>query len=65
MNKTEAILAMKSGKKVTHKYFSPDEWMTMIGNTIILFEDGVECEVDEFWSYRTQEYWDDGYSLFD
>ena len=36
MNKNEAIKAMQDGKKLTHNYFSKDEWMTMQGNRIIL-----------------------------
>ena len=31
MSKEEAIQAMQEGKKVTHSYFSKDEWMTMQG----------------------------------
>ena len=29
MSKEEAIQAMKEGKKVTHRFFSSDEWMTI------------------------------------
>ena len=40
MSKEEAIQAMKEGKKVTHRFFSSDEWMT-IENGFLLLEDGV------------------------
>lgn len=63
MTKLEAIQAMKKGKKVTHKYFSPDEWMT-IKNRKFLFEDGVECEPEDFWNDRKLIDWEDEYSLF-
>ena len=36
MSKEEAIQAMKEGKKVTHRFFSSDEWMT-IENGFLLF----------------------------
>jgi hypothetical protein len=63
MNKAEAIQAMKDGKKVTHRFFSKDEWMTMVGNRIIL-EDGVECWAHEFWADRKGHDWDNDYSLY-
>jgi hypothetical protein len=63
MTKTDAILAMEQGKKVTHKYFSPEEWMTMKDGMIIL-EDGVQCTPQEFWGWRIGIDWENGYSLY-
>lgn len=63
MTKTEAIAEMRKGVKVTHQYFSPEEWMTMKGNIIIL-EDGVQCDENEFWQWRNNKSWEDGYSIF-
>lgn len=63
MNKQEAIEAMEAGNKVTHRYFSRDEWMTM-ENGKILLEDGVLCIPTKFWQYRTDKSWEDGYSIF-
>jgi len=63
MTKAEAIAEMRKGKKITHQWFSHDEWMTMVGNSILL-EDGVKCSEEEFWHWRTDESWNDGYSLF-
>ena len=63
MNKQEAILAMQEGKKVTHRYFSPNEWMAMKDGMIVL-EDGVICPPEEFWQWRTDAVWNDGYELF-
>lgn len=64
MTKTEALEAMKMGKKVTHRYFSADEWMT-IENGLILLEDGVKCSITEFFKWRTDASWNDGYSLYE
>lgn len=63
MKKEEAIILMKEGQRITHRYFDPNEWMTMNGNKIEL-EDGVKCSETEFWHWRTQECWNDGYSLY-
>ena len=68
MNKQEAILAMKEGKKVRYKNFSSDERMSQLPNGDYLLEDGVipavTCTPEEFWKYRTDSHWDDGYELF-
>lgn len=64
MTKTDAIIAMEQGKKITHRDFTPDEWMTMRKGKIVL-EDGVQCTPIEFWRWRTGSSWDDGYSLYE
>jgi hypothetical protein len=63
MNKVEAIAAMLRGEKVTHEWFTKDEWMTYEGGKIVL-EDGVRCHPSEFWRWRTDDSWNNGYSLF-
>lgn len=66
LTKTDAILAMEQGKKVRHEDFSPEEWMTMEGkqcNKKIVLEDGVKCSPIEFWKWRTDKSWDNGYSI--
>lgn len=63
MTKTDAIIAMEQGVKIRHQYFSPNEWMTM-ENGMIVLEDGVRCTPQEFWNWRKESYWDDGYSLY-
>ena len=68
MTKEEAIKAMSECKKVRHRYFSPDEWMTMKEGMMIL-GDGViiphvTCTPEEFWKWRTDSRWDDGYEIF-
>ena len=63
MTKIEAIELMRKGEKITHEWFSANEWMT-IENGKILLEDGVKCSLYEFFSYRTNNSWDKGYSIF-
>jgi len=63
MTKQEAIEEMKKGKKITHKHFSSSEWMT-IKNGRYLFEDGVVCDHDEFWQWRQDFSWNDGFEFF-
>jgi hypothetical protein len=63
MTKAESIQAMKEGKKVTHRYFSLDEWATMVNNLIIL-EDGVRCTPEEFWRWRNNPIFDTDWSIY-
>jgi hypothetical protein len=62
MTKAEAIEAMKNGRKVRHTYFSSDEWASMDMGLIVL-EDGVTCEPDEFWKWRKAPMFDNGWSI--
>lgn len=64
MNRYEAAQALKEGKKLTHKYFSPDEWVMGIDDGYYLMEDGVQCTAAEFWKYRQQEFFNDGWELY-
>jgi hypothetical protein len=52
MSKEEAIQAMKEGKKVTHRFFSSDEWMT-IENGFLLLEEGVRISLEDFFNFRS------------
>ena len=63
MNKQEAIEAMKKGFKVTHDYFSSDEFITMIGDKIVT-EEGYSFNATEFWKYRTHESFNTGWSYY-
>jgi hypothetical protein len=63
MLKNEAIQAMHAGKKVTHRYFISDEWVT-IDNGEILLEDGYRCSEEEFWDSRTTSFWDTDWEIF-
>jgi hypothetical protein len=68
MSKAEAIEAMKDGKKVTHRYFSPEEWMTMkksyLEGWMIHLEDSVICSPAEFWRWRTDPTFDTDWSIY-
>lgn len=64
ITKEEAIAEMLKGNKVTHKYFSANEWMTHTADGRILLEDGVKCLPSEFWRWRADESWNSGYSLY-
>jgi hypothetical protein len=57
----EAKEKARQGIKVTHKYFTADEYMTMQGNYIV-FEDGVKILADE-WA-KGKDYLNDGWSLY-
>ena len=59
----EAIQLMKQGKKLTHRYVSNDEWITMIGN-IIRMEKGQECWATEFWRDRSDKTWETDWSVY-
>lgn len=63
MTKSEAIEQMQLGKKLTHHYFDSKEWATMENGKIVL-EDGVKCYPNEFWKWRTNESWNEGWELF-
>lgn len=65
MTKNEAIAAMLSGNKVTHRYFSSDEWITMKGNNTIITEEGYRCYTIEFWKDRRGEAWESGWSIWE
>lgn len=62
MTKSEAIQALKDGKKVRHGYFSKDEWVKQTGNRFE-FEDGVICDPMEFWHYRQGDGWKTGWEI--
>ena len=62
MTKQDAIAAMIAGKKVTHKYFSREEYMTMDLSLLVITEDGYSRTLYEFFRYRKSHEWEDGYS---
>lgn len=64
MTKEEAIKAMSEGKKVRHRYFGRDEWVTMNSAGLYEFEDGVIVGPYLFWMNRQDSYWNEGWELF-
>jgi hypothetical protein len=62
MTKERAILAMKLGERVTHTYFSRDEFIRMEDGKIV-DENGYRFTASEFWQYRTAEIFATGWSV--
>ena len=62
MNREEAKQALKDGERLTHTYFSDDEWVQS-GIGRYEFEDGCQCSYQEFWSYRNDKGFDEGWSI--
>lgn len=61
MTREEAIAALDDGKTLTHKYFTSSEWVRGAG-CMYEFEDGVMCSPSEFWAYRRDDGFNDGWS---
>ena len=64
MTKDQMMLELKAYKKITHRYFSPEEWMRMTKDGKIELEDGVICKPFMFWFDRSGPAWDDGWSIY-
>lgn len=47
MPQWQAFNFARQGIKVTHEYFTPDEWLIMHGN-VIEFEDGVKIMASDW-----------------
>lgn len=62
MTKQEAIFAMIRGEKVTHRYFTSDEYIYM-NRQEIYSEDGVNHGVT-FWHYRQGEEWKKDWQIY-
>ena len=65
MNKAEMLVALEGGYKVTHCSFTEEEWMMSDGGIGLVFEDGVRCSLSEFWEYRQDGRFEDGWSIFE
>lgn len=70
MTKAEAITEMLKGNKVTHTYFTDEEWVAITEETRnshvrkYTTEDGVEMSETEFWKYRLIDGWYEGWELW-
>ncbi len=62
MTKDEAIKAMQDGKKVSHRHFDSNEWMKQDGVGYV-FEDGCHCAPRDFWHWRDDDSWIDGWRI--
>ncbi len=65
MSKEDAIELMKQGVKMTHTYFTPEEWVYISKGGEYVLEDGVECSHHEFWQWRQAEFWQDGWERWE
>jgi hypothetical protein len=65
MTLEEAIKTMRNGIKVTHRYFSVEEWVTGTENGNLQFEDGVVCSLSMFLLDRSGDSWKEGWSVWD
>lgn len=63
MTKEEAIVAMEAGHKVTHQYFTKDEFIRMKNGKLIT-EEGYEFEPWKFWMYRNYKVWETDWSIY-
>ena len=63
MKREEAIELMKEGVKITHNWFTSDEWIT-IDKGKILLSCGTVCDYYEFFNARFQNGWKYGYEIF-
>lgn len=64
MTKLEAIEAMKAGNKITHEYFTANQWMSLDSKGDYLLDDEVVIDPLEFWVYRQGSGWNKGWSIF-
>ena len=63
MNREEAKQALIDGERLTHTYFSDDEWVESGAMGRYVFEDGCLCSYQEFWAYRKDKSFDEGWSV--
>ena len=63
MTKTQAIQAMREGRKVTHYYFSPEEWVKENCH-LYQFEDGCLSSPEEFWRHRQGPEWGENWEIW-
>jgi hypothetical protein len=64
LTREEAVEALLSGKKLTHNYFTNNEWVMMMGD-FMLFENNQTQSVDSFWNIRKNDWWNSGWNIVD
>ncbi len=57
MTQSEAIYHMGEGEKVTHRFFTENEWVKLGEPGYYILEDGVTVPENEFWRYRDGSEW--------
>lgn len=63
LSKSEAIKALAEGKKVTHRYFTDDEFIYQEGDYYV-DENGYRFKPELFWWDRKSEIFEIGWSLY-
>lgn len=63
MSRSEAIQALSEGKKVTHRYFTDDEFIYQEGSYYV-DKDGNKLEPELFWKDRENEGFETGWFLY-
>jgi hypothetical protein len=62
MTKNEALKAMKEGHKVTHRFFTSEEFVQLDKQGRIIDESGYI--LTSFWNYRPDECWNTDWSIY-
>lgn len=65
LNKAQVIQALKEGKKLTHRYFSANEFVFQPdpNKNVYQFEDGVQLSANMFWLDRNIDQWDTDWEI--
>jgi hypothetical protein len=61
MTRKKAQALMKEGKKIRHRFFIPDEWITEISGVVV---DEQGNQLTTFWEYRDMTKYDDGWEIY-
>lgn len=65
MTKTEAFQKSAiSGVAITHRFFSPDEWIIILPGGELITEDNVTFPIWEFMKDRQDPEWENDWSLY-
>ena len=66
MNKTDILVSIANGAKVTHQRLLPGEWVKKHATSDKHYVDNKDNVIDikKFWQYRTSASWIDGWSIY-
>lgn len=64
MTRSEAIQALKEGKKVTHRYFNPHEYITYRDGRVRDETDNRLGSIQDFMSYRTSKEFETDWDIY-
>jgi hypothetical protein len=63
MTREEAQQAALYGEKITHEFFSKNEYVTVTGHTFF-DENDYELDWDDFWNIRSSERWQNDWKIY-